>query len=148
MRKIFLGWILIEATSICPKHTTQEGIYCTLMISYAMTCTIAGKIKARVLPEPVSATPTRSRPERATGHPWLYITDGSLKFSVLYSYSVIYLGNLASSNVVTGLGILSPLTMIFFSYLCFLMSSSLLAVTSGCSYSPFKLEHVLIIKYP
>jgi len=41
----------------------------TFKRSCAWTWTMAGSIKARVLPEPVSAIPTMSLPERAIGQP-------------------------------------------------------------------------------
>ena len=39
---------------------------------------IMGREKTRVLPEPVNAIPIISRPERATGRPWIWIGVGFL----------------------------------------------------------------------
>ena len=90
-------------------------------------------MNAKVLPDPVSAIPIMSLPDMAMGQPWLYMAVGFTKFSCKVKVSVMYLGNLTSSNVEAGRGILSPFTVIWFSSLNLATSNSVLAFTDGCS---------------
>ena len=49
---------------------------------WLLMCTMAGSMKERVLPEPVSAIPIILRPDMAMGHPCAWIAVGFSKFSV------------------------------------------------------------------
>ena len=70
---------------------------------------IAGRAKAIVLPLPVCAIPTISRPLRAMGQAWHWIGVGEGNFCARI-VDIRYAGNPASSNVKTGLGTPRPKT--------------------------------------
>jgi len=70
---------------------------------------MAGRAKAIVLPEPVSATETMSRPLRAYGQAWHWIGVGLSKPCEVSSL-MMYGGKPASSKVMMGLMVPRPVT--------------------------------------
>ena len=63
-------------TIVRPKWS----VLVTFISGCAITCTIAGKMNARVLPLPVCAMPNTSRPMRATGQAYAWIGEGLTNF--------------------------------------------------------------------
>mmetsp|Transcript_61783 Transcript_61783/g.110009 ORF Transcript_61783/g.110009 Transcript_61783/m.110009 type:complete len:220 (+) Transcript_61783:1338-1997(+) len=79
----------------------------------ASTCIMHGRRNVIVLPEPVSATPTTSRPDRAAGQPWHWMGEGCVKASRLKICNM-YSGSEDSLNFRMGFGRFTPSTVISF----------------------------------
>mmetsp|Transcript_80392 Transcript_80392/g.206901 ORF Transcript_80392/g.206901 Transcript_80392/m.206901 type:complete len:244 (-) Transcript_80392:285-1016(-) len=77
---------------------------------WAMMCSRPGMPKAKVLPEPVFATPTMSRPAMAGPQPWDWMAVGKAK-PWRAKLSSMNWGKPVSWNVRIGLGTLSPQTV-------------------------------------
>lgn len=110
---------------------------------------MAGRRKARVLPDPVALMPIMSLPRRAMGQPWLWMGEGFTNPCLSTSrrmYSVVRElthqsktqeieapGIEASSKVYTGLGIPEPMMVMSCSFRHCTASASDRAATAGCS---------------
>mmetsp|Transcript_5595 Transcript_5595/g.16319 ORF Transcript_5595/g.16319 Transcript_5595/m.16319 type:complete len:246 (+) Transcript_5595:1160-1897(+) len=70
-----------------------------------------GRVKARVLPEPVNAMPMRSRPERTAGRPWIWMGVG-LRMPLALRWSRMGWGSRMSRKLLMGGGMSSPSTSI------------------------------------
>mmetsp|Transcript_122320 Transcript_122320/g.351426 ORF Transcript_122320/g.351426 Transcript_122320/m.351426 type:complete len:284 (-) Transcript_122320:111-962(-) len=134
-RKSCTTLLICKASSRVGHSTTPTGPSPARSSSCAMMCTNIGMTYARVLPEPVSAIPMRSRPCRAAGKTWTWIGVGALKCLVLMMVCSIQSGKAASLKVVMGFGIVSkPLnTSMSRSLLICSTSSAERALTTGCS---------------
>jgi len=74
------------ANSRVGARTKAMGPSPRVSLSWLLMWTIAGSIYANVLPEPVCAIPTISRPLIAMGHPCAWIEVGSLNPNFLISF--------------------------------------------------------------
>lgn len=75
IRNVITCWIC-WASSRVGASTSTIGPSSLNSLGWLMMWTMAGRIYAKVLPEPVWAIPTKSRPERAIGHPWAWMGVG------------------------------------------------------------------------
>mmetsp|Transcript_25316 Transcript_25316/g.63323 ORF Transcript_25316/g.63323 Transcript_25316/m.63323 type:complete len:284 (-) Transcript_25316:116-967(-) len=131
------AWICI-ASSRVGASTTTAGPRASPRLAgaagggCALTWTRAGRRKPSVLPLPVSAMPTTSRPFSRHGHAMLWTALGVLKFILRSSFST-HAGKPASVKFWTGGGGSRPTRVPSMLFRNALTSSVERAVTSGCS---------------